>query len=51
MTRVRAVGHTKADITGLVPGTMKQQRPPATRPSSVGEHEATAIVARPTESW
>ena len=51
MTRVRAAGHTKADITGLVPGTMTQQRLPATRPPSVGEHETIAIVGWPTEKW
>ena len=51
MTTVRAAGHAKADITGRVPGTMKQRRLPATRPPSVGEHETTAIAARPTENW
>ena len=48
---IRAAGHTKANITGLVPGTMKQQRLLATCPPSVGAGETTAIVGRSTESW
>jgi alcohol dehydrogenase class IV len=48
---IRAAGHTKSNITGLVPGTRKHERLLATCPPSAGEDEITAIVARSTEGW
>ena len=48
---IGAVGYTEADITDLVPGTMKQQRVLATCPRPVSEEDIAGIFARSIQNW
>ena len=48
---IGAVGYTEADIPGLVPGTMKQQRLLATCARPVTEEDIAAIFARSVQNW
>ncbi|SFL14320.1 hydroxyacid-oxoacid transhydrogenase [Geodermatophilus ruber] len=48
---IGAVGYTEADIPGLVPGTMKQQRLLATAPRPVTEEDIAGILAGSLQNW
>ncbi len=48
---IGAVGYTEADIPGLVPGTMKQQRLLATCARPVTEADIAEIFAQSIQNW
>ncbi|GAA3638831.1 hydroxyacid-oxoacid transhydrogenase [Kineosporia mesophila] len=48
---ISAVGYSEADIPGLVPGTMKQQRLLTTCPRTPDEDDIAAIFAGSLENW